>query len=172
MKKRQKTTEKKHPTNSDVQRLEQDIRQLLNEDKDDSQIRQILKIELRTYQRYMKRIHKQNRELRLGITKDELASELLRLRASLSYTYRYCMDKLNDPNIPSAELLEWLHEKDNARMNLVKILTDYPREVDQTNHIEMEEPEPEPEEPIPQTKEMKQSEKNIQKMLKVKHKVK
>lgn len=129
----------------------------------------ILKIPERTFRRYTSIIYKQDREVWLSITRNELSSDLLRLRSSLADTYRYCMDKLKDSSIPSSELLDWLEAKNNARIDLVQILTDYPREVDRAIPNEIEE-EPQPEQIIEETRELKQSRKNIQKMLKVKQK--
>ena len=45
MKKRQKTT--KHPTNSEVQRIEKDIRTLRDSNKSSTEIQEILGIELK-----------------------------------------------------------------------------------------------------------------------------
>lgn len=150
----------------DVLRIEQDIRALMREDKSSNEIMSTLKIPERTFRDYTARIYKQDRETWLNITKEELSTELLKLRSSLSDTYRYCLSKLNDKDIPSSELLDWLEAKDTARLNLVKILTDYPRQITS----EMVEPEPEPEEiePPKESKEMRQSRLNIQKMLKKK----
>jgi hypothetical protein len=49
MKKRQKTTKKEHPTNSQVQRIIKDIRTLRDSNKSDIEIRETLGLELRTY---------------------------------------------------------------------------------------------------------------------------
>lgn len=107
MKKRTKTNENinKHPTNSQVQRIEKDIRALRDNYKTDSEIRETLGLEIRTFQKYMKRIHDADREIWLFISRNELATELLNLRQSLTNTYRFCVEKLGDNSLESSELL-------------------------------------------------------------------
>ena len=73
MKKRQKTTNKVHPTNSQVQRIIKDIRILRDSNKSDIEIRALLGLELRTYQRYTKTIYEEDQKLWYDISSRELA---------------------------------------------------------------------------------------------------
>ena len=73
MKKRQLTT-KKPPT----QRIIKDIRSLRNSGKSDIEIRQLLGIELRTFQRYNKTIYEQDQQVWFSITQEQLGSCQLR----------------------------------------------------------------------------------------------
>ena len=79
---------KVHPTNSDVLRIEKDIRTLRDSNKTDAEIRALLGLELRTYQNYLKRIHDEDKEIWHSIASEQIESELLRLKDSLEQTYQ------------------------------------------------------------------------------------
>ena len=59
-------------TNSQVDRVISDMRQLRAQNKTDNEIRALLVLELRTYQRYTKQIHEEDKAIWFGITKIEM----------------------------------------------------------------------------------------------------
>jgi hypothetical protein len=124
MKKRHKTTVRSRSTNSQVQRIEKDIRALRDSGKNDIEIRETLGIELRTYQRYMHKIHLEDQMVWLSITQEQLGSELLRLKSSLEETYRISLAMAKDPKYE--DKIEALHCKDDARLSIIHLLSEYP----------------------------------------------
>ena len=97
MKKREKTREKAHPTNSEVESIKKDIRSLMNSGKSDIEIRETLGLELRTYQKYTHIIHLEDQKVLLSITQEQLGTELLRMKQSLEETYKISKDIALDP---------------------------------------------------------------------------
>ena len=75
MKKREKTREKAHPTNSQVLRIKKDIRSLRDTGKNDIEIRETLGLELRTYQKYMHIIHLEDQKVWLSAAQEQLGSD-------------------------------------------------------------------------------------------------
>ena len=69
--KRQLTTTKKPPT----ERIIKDIRSLRDSDKSDEEIRNLLGIELRTFQRYTKTIYEEDQSAWLSITQEQYSTE-------------------------------------------------------------------------------------------------
>jgi hypothetical protein len=114
-------------TNSEVQRLEKDIRTLRDSGRSDFEIRQTLKIEERTYRRYrryIRKIHLDDERVWFSITQEQLDLELLRLKSSLEETYRISLAMAKDPKYE--DRLSVLLAKDDARMNVVKLLREIP----------------------------------------------
>jgi hypothetical protein len=119
MKKRQLTT-KKPPS----ERIIKDIRTLRDSGKADTEIRALLGIELRTYQRYTKRIHEEDQKVWYSITQEQMETELLRLKSSLEETYNITKQTALDPECE--DRIEALHCKDDARLSIVHLLSEYP----------------------------------------------
>ena len=111
MKKRQLTTKKKPPT----ERIIKDIRSLRDSGKSDEEIRNLLGIELRTYQRYTKTIYEEDQNLWLSITQEQYSTELLKLRSCLNS---------EDSKLPCQDRLAPLQSMLDARLSLVQLLGD------------------------------------------------
>ena len=124
MKKREKTREKAHPTNSEVERIKKDIRSLMNSGKSDIEIRETLGLELRTYQKYTHIIHLEDQKVWLSITQEQLGSELLRLKQSLEETYRMSLAMAKDPEYE--DRLGALASMNDSRLSIVHLLVEYP----------------------------------------------
>ena len=124
MKKREKTREKAHPTNSQVLRIKKDIRSLRDTGKNDIEIRETLGLELRTYQKYMHIIHLEDQKVWLSVAQEQLGSELLRMKQSLEETYRISLAMAKDAK--TDDKIEALHCKDDARLSIIHLLSEYP----------------------------------------------
>ena len=81
-------TNKKHSTHNEVDRLKKDIRALRDSGKNDIEIRDMLGLELRNYQKYTHILHLEDQKVWLSITQEQLGTELLRLKNALEETYR------------------------------------------------------------------------------------
>ncbi len=114
-----------HPTNNQVQRIEQDIRALRIQNKSDSKIRDILGLEPRTYRNYSKRIHDEDTAIWYAITAEEMAGELIRLKSSFEDTYLKAK-ALSESSKDVGEILDALADKDSARVNIIMLLRDGP----------------------------------------------
>ncbi len=126
--KRQKTvTVVRHPTNTDIQRLQNDIRQLLEQNKSDSEVMALLGLESRTYQRYVKRIHEEDKAVWYSITREELESQFLKLKQSFEETYTIARNYAMKPDIKCEDMLSALREKDMARMNVITSIIQGPK---------------------------------------------
>ncbi len=132
MKKREKTREKArhHPTNSEVQRIVKNIRSLRDNGKSDLEIRETLDLELRTYQKYSKRIIEEDKNTWFSISQGLLSSELFKLKSSLEHTYK--ISKELSENEDYDDRLEALISKDNARVEIIKLLTEAPKLIQET----------------------------------------
>jgi len=128
MKKRTKTNEKAiiHPTNSEVQRIKKDIRSLRDSGKFDTEIREILGLELRTYQKYVRKIHEEDQIVWISLTQDQMAGELIRLKDSLEDSYRTALAMSKDESSDIGDRLEALDLKDQRRLDIVKLLGEAP----------------------------------------------
>ena len=110
----------------DIDRVLYDIRQLKDRNNTDRQIMEILGIPIPTYQKYIAKIHKLNKEAWLRLTQNEYETELLKLRESLEDTYRKAKALSEDPNRDPMEVLESCSAKDDARLSIVTLLTEGP----------------------------------------------
>jgi hypothetical protein len=119
MKKRQLTT-KKPPT----ERIIKDIRSLRDSGKSDVEIREILGIELRTFQRYTKTIYEQDQQVWFSITQEQLATELLRMKKSLEDTYKIAKEMALDPNCE--DRLAACQAANDFRLSIIHLLSEYP----------------------------------------------
>ena len=130
MKKRQLTTKggssaastKKPPT----ERIIKDIRSLREQNKPDSEIREMLGIELRTYQRYTKTIYEEDKQVWYDIASQELESELLKLRTCLNNNYNIAVKIAEDDNSKVDERLQACQAAADFRISQVQILREYP----------------------------------------------
>lgn len=112
---------RKH-TKAQVQRILTDIRALMQQNVPDSQIRYALGLELRQYQYFARRINLQNQKIWHDLVKDEVATELLRLRASLEDTYQTALALSKTPDLGTGDLLAVLRAKDTVRLDIVTLL--------------------------------------------------
>lgn len=136
--KRHKTT-RSRSTNSQVQRIEKDIRSLRDSGKSDIEIRGMLGIELRTYQRYMHKIHLEDQLVWLSVAQEQLGSQLLRMKQSLEETYDISRKMALDPKYE--DKIEALHCKDDARLSIIHLLSEYPEFAKRKIPITQEQPE-------------------------------
>ena len=72
-----------------------------------------------------------------SITQEQLGSELLRLKSSLEETYRISLAMAKDPEYE--DRLSALQAKDDARINIVKLLREVPEIIKTKNNLELEE---------------------------------
>jgi hypothetical protein len=124
MKNGHKRTQRDHPTNSEVQRIEKDIRALRDSGKSDIEIRETLKTEERTYRRYIRKIHLEDERVWFSITQEQLGSELLRLKSSLEETYRISLAMAKDHEY--GDRLGALASMNDSRLSIVHLLVEYP----------------------------------------------
>lgn len=129
--KRQLTTTKKKPP---TERIIKDIRSLRDSGKSDIEIRELLGIELRTFQRYTKTIYEQDQEVWISITRNELASELLKLRSCLNDSYKIAKQLSEDTKLECEDRLSALQSMLDSRISMVQLL----RDVDMIREIEIQ----------------------------------
>jgi hypothetical protein len=115
----------KRPTHS-IERIIADIRALRDSNKSENEIRQLLEIPLRTFQRYAKQIHEEDKQVWYDITSQELESALLRMRSSLEETYKISKNIAENESAAVDERLEALNCMNDSRLNIVKLLLEYP----------------------------------------------
>lgn len=120
---------------ADIDRTIWDIRKLKDANNTDRQIMEILAIPLPTYRRYSQKIHKQNKEAWLSLTKNEYETELLKLKESLEDTYRKAKVISEETNRDSMEILEACSAKDDARLSIVTLLTEGPEMINKVEGL-------------------------------------
>ena len=123
MRKRTKTNQKRS-TNSEVDRIKKDIRSLRDSGKSDIEIRETLGLELRNYQKYTKSIHEEDKQVWYDLASQELSSQLLSMKQSLEETYKIARDMALDPKCE--DRLSALQSKDDARLSIIHLLSEYP----------------------------------------------
>ena len=111
-------------TKTKTPRILADIRSLRKQNKSDLEIRNTLGIKLRMWQRYVKRLHDEDKEIWRSLVQNELESELLRLRSSLEDTYRIASDMAEHGD--EFNKLEACKAKDDARLSIVQLLKEGP----------------------------------------------
>ena len=89
-----------------------------------------------TYQRYTKAMYLEDKQIWYDISSQELAGELLKLRTCLNNSYDIAKKISEDETIDISERLEALDKKDDSRLNIVKLLVEYPAFVSQTQRKE------------------------------------
>ena len=139
MKNGHKRTQRTHPTNSEVQRIEKDIRALRDSGKSDIEIRETLKIEERTFRRYSSRIYHEDQNAWVLITQEQYASELLRLRSCINYAYNISKQLSEDSELKCEDRLQCLQSMLDSRLSMVKLLGD----VDMKRKISISQPDEE-----------------------------
>ena len=75
-------------------------------------------LSLRTYQRYNKKINEEDKQIWYSITKDQVGTELSRLKESLEHTYQVAKelsDKEYDKRLDALE-------RNESRLNIVRLL--------------------------------------------------
>ena len=137
MKSGHKRTQRAHPTDSEVQRIEKDIRTLRDSGKSDIEIRETLKIEERTFRRYCSRIYTEDQNLWLSITQEQYATELVRLRSCLNYSYNIAKQLSEDSKLGCQDRLAELQSMLDSRLSMVQLLGD----VDMKRKIPVSQPE-------------------------------
>jgi hypothetical protein len=121
MKKRQLTTSKKKPP---TERIIKDIRTLRDSGKSDEEIRNLLRVELRTYQRYTKTIYEQDQSLWIKITQQEYATELLNLRSCINNAFNIAKALSEDSKLDCQDRLDSIQTMLDARISMVQLLGD------------------------------------------------
>jgi hypothetical protein len=116
----------------DIERILLDIRQLKAQSNTDNQIMETLSIPLRTYRRYLVRIYKDDKIVWLSLARTQLEPELLRLKESFESTYKRALELSNQDD---ERVLEALYTKDDARMNIVKLLVEGPKYVQEVEGL-------------------------------------
>jgi hypothetical protein len=130
----------KRPTHS-IERIIADIRALRESNKSEIEIRNLLDIPLRTYQRYTKTIHEEDKQVWYDIASQELESELLKLRTCLNNSYNIAKKMSEDETAEIGERLEACQAAADCRLSLVQILREYPVFIKTKNNLELEEQE-------------------------------
>lgn len=125
MKKRTKTKQKRS-TNSEVEIIKKDIRSLRDSGKSDTEIRETLGLELRNYQKYAHIIHLEDQKVWLSVSQEQLSGQLLRMKQSLEHSYRIALAMSEDEKADIGERLEALNKKDDSRLSLIHLLSEYP----------------------------------------------
>jgi len=110
----------------DTDRILHDIRQLKDSNNTDREIMDILTIPIYSYRRYCAKIHKQNKEAWLDVTRNEYETELLKLKGSLEHTYATALKISEDIEQDSIDRIAALQSKDDARLSIVHLLTEGP----------------------------------------------
>ena len=118
-------------TKEQLDRILDDIKRLRN-DKTEQEIMGLLAIEYRTFRRYMEIINKQDKEAWLNITRTQLEPELLKLKSSLEHTYNKALEEVDNATNTQDRLLA-LETKDDARLNIVHLITEGP---DYIKHVD------------------------------------
>jgi hypothetical protein len=103
-------------TNAEIAQILTDIRQLRDSNKSDNEIKALLGIELRQYQRLTKKICEQDQKVWFSITQGQLGTELLRMKQSLEDTYKIARQMSEDPKCE--DRLAALQSKDDARHSI------------------------------------------------------
>ena len=109
--------------NSDILTRIQDVSQLMQQDKTDAEIISILKIPQRTLTRYKQRICDQNKQIWAKLVEEQLEGALIKLKDSLESTYQISLAMSEDPECK--DRIEALHCKDDARLSIVQLLSEY-----------------------------------------------
>ena len=125
MHKRTKTNQKRS-TNSEVERIKKDIRSLRDSGKSDTEIRETLGLELRNYQKYAHILHLEEQKVWLSVSQEQLSGQLLRMKQSLEHTYNTALKMCEDPECKHEDKIEALHCKDDARLSIIMLLSEYP----------------------------------------------
>lgn len=117
-------------------RIIEDIKKYRNsEDKvySEAEIMQLLSIPLRSYKRYIKEIHDQDKEAWLNVTRTQLEPELIKLKTSLEHTYKVMKEDLENKAQTTQDKAIACSAKDDARLSIVQLITegpDYVKKVD------------------------------------------
>ena len=90
-----------------------------------SEIRQTLKIEERTFRRYISKINTEDKKIWYDIVSQELEGELLRLRSCLNNSYNIAKKMSEDETAHISERLEACQAANDCRLSLVQILREY-----------------------------------------------
>jgi hypothetical protein len=110
-------------TNAEIAQILTDIRQLRDSNKSDNEIKALLGIEPRQYQRLTKKICEQDQKVWFSITQGQLGTELLRMKQSLEDTYKIARQMSEDPKCK--DRLAALQSKDDgARLSIIQLQTD------------------------------------------------
>ena len=76
----------------------------------------------RQYQYFAKRINLQTQKIWYSLVKDELCTELLRLRNSLEESYSIALSLAKNPDGVVHDVLAALHAKDDARLSIIQLI--------------------------------------------------
>ncbi|MGC2426778.1 MAG: hypothetical protein WA421_07075 [Nitrososphaeraceae archaeon] len=128
----------KHKNNDILTRI-QDVSQLMAQDKSDAEIMSLLKLPQRTLTRYKQRICEQNKQIWAKLVEEQVYGELIKLKNSLESTYQISLAMCQDPECKSNDRIEALHCKDDARLSIVQLLSEYSefkRKVSDEDNIE------------------------------------
>lgn len=112
------------PSQNKVLRKQKDISQLMQQGKTSQEIMDLLGIPLRSYRRYTAAIHKQNQKAWYSLVRDELATELLKLRASLEESYHIALTLSKKPGLDTMDVLAALRAKDDSRLSQIQMLVE------------------------------------------------
>ena len=114
-------------TKSKTLRITEDIRNYRKHpfNYTDKQIQCELSLTERMWYRYNRIVNEQDKEIWLSITRTQLETELLNLKQSLEDTYRIAKEQVQKAETTQERLLA-SETKDNARLNIVRLLVDGP----------------------------------------------
>jgi hypothetical protein len=92
----------------------------------DIQIQYKLGLTDRMWFRYNKIVLEQDKKIWLSFTRSHLETEFLKLKYALEETYRIALYEANRKDIAVLDKLECLQVKDDARINVIRLLLDGP----------------------------------------------
>jgi deoxyxylulose-5-phosphate synthase len=108
---------------NNILRIQKDISNLMQQGKSSQEIMDLLHIPLRSYRRYTAAINKQEKNAWYSLVKNELATELLRLKSSYEESFTKSRELANTSSVTTDVLLA-LEAKDSAMLNIVRLLVE------------------------------------------------
>jgi hypothetical protein len=70
-------------------------------------------------------IHTEDEKVWLSISREQLSTELLRMKNSLEHSYRIALAMSEDEKADIGERLEALNKKDDSRLSLIHLLSEF-----------------------------------------------
>lgn len=122
-------------TKSKTLRITEDIRKFRKDpyNWNDKEIQHELGLTDRMWRRYNRMVNQQDKKIWYELTKDQLESELLKLKVSYEETYQVAKQGVKDSKTIEEKLLA-SETKDNARLDIIRLMVDgpdYTKKIDQ-----------------------------------------
>lgn len=107
-----------------VNKILESIRELRKQKVSERDIRHQLALIPRTWERYIKIIHEEDKKMWYDITRTQLENELFLLKASLEDTYKIANEIASSKEANNQDKLLACDSKDDARLSIVQLLTE------------------------------------------------